>query len=111
MPQVRAAIAAKQLDPAHAKTVIRALNNVGFIEFGVETGPATTGIEFTVRAKQRVATTYTMIMPPLPALIVFTSERRFGACLPGYAELLRCQLFLPLLLGLAYFSHAGILPK
>ena len=111
MPQVCVTIAAQQFDPAHAKACVRPLYNIGFFEFRVKAGPAAAGVELTVGIKQDLTAAHTMIISTVPALLVLTRERRFGASLPGDAELLRCKLLFPFLLGLVNFRHGGIVPN
>ena len=111
MPEVCFAITTQQFDSVHAMLVVRTLQDVGFIQFRVEAGPSAAGVELTVRIKQGMAAADAVIVSTLPALIVFTAVRRFGACLPGNTILFRRQLLFPLLVGLANFCHAGILPN
>ena len=111
MPEVRFTVATQQFDAVHAMLVVRSLHDVGFIQFRVETGPSATGVEFAVRIKQGLATADTVIISALPALIVFTGERRLGASLPGDTVLFGRELLFPFLVGLANFCHAGIVPN
>ena len=111
MPEVCFAVTTHQFDSVHAMLVVRTLQDVGLIQFRVEAGPSTAGVEFAVRIKQCMAAADTVIISTLPTLIVFTAVRRFGASLPGDTVLLRRQLLFPFLVGLANFCHAGIVPK
>lgn len=111
MPEMSIAIPAQQFDPGHAEAVIRTLYDIGFFQFRVKTGPATTGVEFAAGIEQGMPAAYAVIMPLFPAPLVFTAERRLRSSLPRNPVLLRRQLFLPFPVGLAYFCHASILTK
>ena len=67
------AVSAQQLNTAHSKTGIRPLNDIGFGQFRVKTGPAATGNELTSRAKQGVITANAMILSVILVLIVLAS--------------------------------------
>lgn len=111
MPEVCVTVAAQQFDPAHASAIVRALYNVGFLEFRVKAGPAATGIELAAGIKQDLIAAHTMIISTVPAFFVLTCERRFGSSLPGDAVLFRCKLLFPFLLSLVNFRHAEIVPN
>jgi predicted aminopeptidase len=111
MPEVRVTVATQQFNPAHAEAFVRPLYNIGLLEFRVKAGPAAAGVELAAGIEQGLAAAHTVIMSTVPALLVFTCERRFGSSLPGDAVLFRCKLLFPFLLGLVNFRHAGIVPN
>ena len=111
MSEVRVTVATQQFNSTHTQAVVCPLYNIGFLEFRVKAGPAAAGVELAVGIKQDLAAAHTMIMSTVPALLVLTRERRFGASLPGDAELLSCKLLFPFLLGLVNFRHGGIVPN
>ena len=111
MAQVRLAVPAQQFDAAHAVAEIGALNNMRFLEFGMETRPAATGVELAVRIEQGVATARAVIDTLVPALIVLTAEGGLGAGLAHHAVLFGRQFRFPIRIGLVNFGHAVILPK
>jgi hypothetical protein len=111
MPEVCVTVATQQFNPAHAEVLVRPLYNIGFLEFRVKAGPAAAGVELAAGIEQGLAAAHTVIMSTVPALLVFTCERRFGSSLPGDAVLFRCKLLFPFLLGLVNFRHAGIVPN
>jgi len=65
-----------------------------------EAGPAGAGVELRIAFKQRLATANTLVHAIIVRIPVLASETRFGSFLPGDFELLGCQQFLPLTLGL-----------
>lgn len=111
MPEVGVALPAEQFDPAHAQAQVRPLDDAGFLEFGMKTGPAATGVKLAVRVEQGMAAADAMIPAPFPALFIFSAERRLGAGLPRDPVLLGIELFFPLLVSFMYFCHVPILTK
>ena len=91
----------QEFDTLHAMAGIRPLQDMGFIELGMEARPATTGIELACGIEQRVAATHAMIPAPLPVILECTAERPFGTCLAGYAILFPRQLPAPFFVGFA----------
>ncbi len=101
-------MAAQQLDAAHAVAEIHTLDDTRLFQFRVETGPAATRIELAARIEQRISTADTMVVAPVPTLIVFTTEWRFGAGTAGDPVLFIRQLRFPLFVWLANFAHVEI---
>ena len=111
MPEVSVAMPAQQFDPAHAEAEVRALNNIGFLQLRMKTGPATACVELAAGVEQGMTAADAMILPPVPALFVNPAERRLGAGLPRDPVLLRVELLFPLLVSFVYFCHASIVTK
>ena len=111
MPEVRVAMPAQQFDPAHAEAEVRALNNIGFLELRMKTGPATSCVELAAGVEQGMTAADAMILPRVPALFVNPAEWRLGAGLPRDPVLLRIELLFPLLVSFVYFCHASIVTK
>lgn len=87
------------------------MNNIGFLQLRMKTGPATACVELAVGVEQGMTAADAMILAPVPALFVDPAEWRLGAGLPRDPVLLRIELLFPLLVSFVYFCHASIVTK
>lgn len=108
MAQMRRATRAAYLHPHHAVTAIRQLTNRITGDRLPVTGPATTGIKFRLGTKQWCLATDTAIQASCLGCPILPRERRLGAALPAYPELLGGQFAAPLIFTLLH-RPAGLI--
>lgn len=99
MAEMGITVLTTNLGPIHAMTVISMMGYGIDIDKGIKAGPAATGIKLGFRFEKGRTTTDTGVGTVILLVDIGPGERRFGASLAGYIELLFSQLLSPLSFG------------
>ncbi len=109
MPQMGIAGCTNDFRPNHAVRRINTFFNRAS-HLLIEAGPATAGVKFGIRYKQRLTTTSTAINTKLHCLVVLTGKWPFSSSLSGNEVGMRIQQCLPLFRR-AFHSSSNTLPS
>src|SRR5205085_12666668 len=94
--EMRIAFAAAHFITFHAKSAIRFLGDLIFVNRFGETGPTTAAVEFIERTEERLAADHIDIDASVMIVPILISKWRFGAALLSDVILLRRQFLLQL---------------
>ncbi len=111
MAEMRTAVRAYHLGADRTVTGILLGHNIVFISRGVKAGPAGSRIKLSIGIEEGGPTAGAGIHPIFVAVMIFAGERRFGTFLAADTILLRCQLLLPVFVGLSHDSSLGTSSK
>ena len=106
MAQMPTAVLTEYLGTNHAVAGVPLFVNDTRCSRLVKARPTTTGIEFTIRLKQRFTTTPTGISPCLGRGPILTRERALSTFLTENMLLLGCELLAPV--RVIFVSHAAL---
>ena len=107
VPQMSVALGAEHLDAFHEETRVRLRPNILLRNRRPETGPACSGLELLLRAKQGVSAADAPVYPYFVVVPIAVGKRKFRPLLSRDRKLLGRQNLPPLSLSLQDFLHTN----